>query len=111
MGGRMSRTKGSRGEREVAEKLRENGFEASRNARNGISGMAGGQDISHSLDGYWIEVKRAEKWSLPAWIRQAERDAGDEEVPLVVFRSSRQPWRVVLDFDKFLELMREAKGV
>jgi len=105
MAGKMSRSKGALGERGLANYLTERGFPSKRNARNGIAGRDGGQDVAHSLGPYWIEVKRQEKLAIPAWVRQAEEDCPPGDVPLVVFRQSRQPWRVVIQLDDLLTII------
>ena len=99
--GKSSRTKGAVAEREFAAVLRQAGFTAERGARNGKTA----EDVSHSVPGVWIECKRCEKLSLPEWLRQAERDCGPLE-PVVAFRQSRQPWRVVVLADEWLKLKR-----
>lgn len=98
--GRKSRRKGARGENEVANILRTRGWDASRN-RIGVTV----QDIVHDIPGVHLEVKRAEKIQLQAWLRQAEDDAREGDHPAVVFRRSRDPWRVVIRFDHFLDLL------
>ena len=98
--GKASRSKGQRGEREVAKLLEAAGFEASRH-RIG----AANDDILHDIPGVSIEVKRSEKLMLPAWIRQADEQAGDDREPVLFFRQSRQPWRVVITAEYYLNLI------
>lgn len=102
--GSSARRKGAEGERELAAFLRERGIEATRNARNGIST----DDIAHSLEGIHLEVKRTERAEPLKWSRQAEKDAGDR-VPVVVWRSNGEPWRVILRAEHFLHLIGEAR--
>ena len=59
-------------------------------------------DLDHGLEGFHIEVKRRERYDIDSWCSQAERDAGDR-VPLVVFRKSQQPWRVIELWESFLK--------
>jgi len=49
-----------------------------------------------------VEVKRAERLKLPEWIRQAEAEAVPGSVPCVVFRASREPWRIVMRLEDYL---------
>lgn len=105
--GRMSRSKGARGERELAAELRKRGHEARRGARNGVAGRDGGEDVAHSLDGIWLEAKRAERITLAAWLKQAEDDCPEDRRPVVAFRRNREPWRVVLGLDHFLDLVED----
>lgn len=97
-----SKNKGKRGELEVAHILQDRGFDA-RRSQQYCGATEDAADVV-GLPGYHIEVKRCENIRLMDWIRQAERDAG-ENVPLVVFRQSHEKWRVVLDFETFLEII------
>jgi Holliday junction resolvase len=98
--GKSERSKGARGEREVAAVLREHGFEAERN-RVGTEG----DDVTCSIPGISLEVKRAETLKIPMWTRQAEEQAGSRE-PVLVYRSNSQPWRAVVRFDYLLRLLK-----
>jgi Holliday junction resolvase len=103
--GRSEREKGARAEREVASLLTKAGFDGRRTAA--LQANAGrGADVS-GLPGVHLEVKFQEKLGLWAAIRQAEDGAEDGEVPAVVFRKSREPWRVVVPLDYFLFLHAE----
>lgn len=95
-----SRRKGASAELEWAELMRKHGIHAERTGRNGKTS----EDVTHAIDGVHIEVKRRERYDLDSWISQAERDAG-ESVPWVVFRKSRQPWRVVVPAEWLLDLI------
>jgi len=100
------RSKGSVGEREVVEILRSRGYNVRRSPHSGALEWAKG-DI---LGAPWhLEVKRCESVRIAEWCRQAEEQA-KKRVPLVVFRRSREPWRVCLRFDDFLALIEEAGG-
>lgn len=104
MSGRKSRSKGAKGENDVAKILKGYGFEASRN-RIGVTA----QDILHDVPGVHIEVKRAERLELPAWLRQAERDAPDGHAPAVVFRKNSEPWRIVVPLNHYLDLQYDLR--
>jgi hypothetical protein len=97
---RASRRKGAAGELEVAKLLAAHGFDCRRDGRLDT-------DLVHDCAGWHFEVKRAESLRLPEWTRQAETDANGR-VPVVVYRSSREPWRAVLPFDALCVLL--AKG-
>lgn len=105
MSGKTSRSKGARGEREVRDVLKALGVHARRDGRLD-------DDLDHGLEGYHLEVKRRERYEIDSWVEQAEEDAGDR-VPVVVFRKSRQPWRVIVDAEVFFRLVtnqqREAR--
>lgn len=105
--GKASRTKGAASERELASIIRDHGFDCARTARNGLTS----EDVTHTVPGVWLECKRRETLAIPAWTRQAEKDAPAGLVPVVAFRQSRQPWRVVLPLDEFLRLKQlERRG-
>lgn len=95
---RASREKGKRGEREVRDLLREHGFDARRDGRLD-------DDLAHNVAGFHFEVKRRETLALPAWTTQAERDAGPDRVPVVVYRRNSEPWRASLPFDALCRLL------
>lgn len=101
--GKMSKTKGKVGEREVAALLREYGFVGQRGVQ-----YQGGKDSADvtGLPGHHIEVKRVERFDLEAAMDQARNDAAGAAVPVVFHRKSKHGWVVVLDADKFLTLVR-----
>ena len=103
--GRAERDKGARAEREVASLLTKAGFDGRRTAA--LQANAGrGADVT-GIPGVHLEVKFQEKLSLWAALRQAEEGAEAGEVPAVVFRKSREPWRVTIPLDYFLFLHAE----
>ena len=99
--GKSARNKGKVGEREVVKILKEHGIKNARRTQQ-FSGKEGTADVE-GLDGFHIEVKRQEKLAIEKWHQQACEDARDEETPIVVFRKSGQPWRIVMDFEEFLD--------
>lgn len=99
-----SRAKGAQAERELAQELVKEGYKARRGQQ--FSGVNGDADVV-GLDGYHIECKRCETYRIDEWLTQAERDAQvRKEVPLVIFRKSRQPWRVIISLKDFLKLLK-----
>ena len=103
--GNGARNKGANAEREVAELIRKHGLEA----RRGFV-FCKESDIV-GLEGFHVEVKRQETYKLDDWMEQSIKDADKkgEGIPIVVFRKSRKPWRVLIDFEQFLELVKEVK--
>lgn len=94
-----SRAKGAAGERELSKYLNEHwGLDTHRGTQDRGAEAA---DVV-GLPGYWVECKRVERIQMLAWCRQAERDAPASVAPLVVWRPSREPWRVTLGLDDFL---------
>lgn len=102
-----SRRKGAAAEREVRDVLRRHGYAASRDGQIGDgSDLAGpNEDLKHNVRGIHFEVKRRETLALPQWARQAADDARGR-TPIVVYRTSRTPWRADLDFEYLLYLLR-----
>ena len=100
-----SKQKGKRGELEVAKILREHGYDARRTAQ--YCGNTGEAADVVGLDGYHIEVKRAEQIKIYDWLHQAERDHKSGDIPVVVFRKNGEPWSVVLDFEDFLKIIEK----
>lgn len=97
-----SRTKGKRGELEVAKILRERGYDSRRGQQ--FKGSPDSPDVT-GLPGFHLEVKRVEQLRLKDAMEQSKRDAGEDEVPLVVHRKSREPWYVTVSLDDFLDLL------
>ena len=97
MAGKTSKNKGKRGEREAAKELaRLFGCEA----RRGVQYAGGGDspDVSHSIEGVHIEVKRAETLRLYSALDQAIEDAG-ELIPVVLHRRNLEPWVAITRLD------------
>lgn len=101
-----SKQKGKVGEAEVVHILKEHGFEDARRTAQ-YCGMSGDAADVIGLPGFHLEVKRQERLSIWDWIEQAERDHKEGTIPIVVFRKSRKKWQVCLDFEQFLELIKE----
>lgn len=83
MSGRKSKNKGRVGERELANKLKEYGFNARRGQQ--FCGSNGDADVV-GLPGLHIECKRVEKLNLTDAMSQSISDARDGEIPTVMHR-------------------------
>ena len=99
-----SKQKGARGERELANKLKEYGYNARRGQQ--YCGANGDADVV-GLDGIHIEVKRVERLNLYNAIAQAKNDKKDCEKPTVFHRKDRSEWLVTMCLDDWIELYRE----
>ena len=101
--GKAQREKGKRGEREVSNILGKHGYDS----RRGVQ-YHGGPDSPDviGIPGIHFEVKRVEKLDLRAAIKQSQDDAGDEEIPVVVHRRSREPWYITLSFEDFIKFVK-----
>ena len=102
--GSMSRNKGQRGEREVAAELRRLfSIEARRGQQ--FHGGADSPDVISDIPGIHIEVKRTERLSVYAAMKQAVRDAGADKVPVVFHRQNREVWLAVVRLNDLPELI------
>lgn len=100
---RMSRNKGSRGERELLRLLGDELGESL--TRNLAQTREGGGDCLE-LKGFCVEVKRQERLCRPSWWRQAVDQGGRVGAePIVFYRRNREPWRALV---KTLDGYREA---
>lgn len=101
-----SKRKGNRAERELLHLLQAYGVEAHRNDQQYIGGV-NNPDIAVKIGSVsvHVEVKRQERLSLPAALRQAKRDANGHALPVVVHRRSREPWLVTLELTDLLEVL------
>ena len=101
-----SRQKGARGERELASKLREYGYEARRGQQ--YSGVNGDPDVIGLL-GIHIECKRVERLNLEDAMAQSKRDAREGEIPTVFHRKNNCKWLVTLDLEDFMRMYGECE--
>lgn len=101
LSGKGRRNKGLVGEREVAHLFRNAGFE--------VKNLDGGGDhlvvIGVPLH---LEIKRQETIKIEMWSRQAEAEAAEHCIPIVVYRRSNQPWRASLPLANLLQILQEA---
>lgn len=100
MSRRSSARKGADAEREVQRIFATHGYALK---RDGTETFGAVPDL-YGADGLHLEIKRCERLSLLSWLAQSERDAEAfcDGVPTVIFRQSRQPWRIVLPLETFL---------
>ena len=103
MGKINSRSKGQRGELEVAALLPIYGFKARRGQQH--RGGPDSPDVIHSIPNVHIEVKFTEQFSPYAAMDQAIADKGKDEIPVVFHRRKRKKWLVVMGANDFLRIM------
>lgn len=98
-----SRAKGKRGELELAAWLRNHGYPE---ARRGVqyNGADGSADVI-GMPGYHIEVKRVEKTAIEDWLKQAEKDSRENEIPIVFHRRNGEEWKITLRAEDFIKKM------
>jgi Holliday junction resolvase len=93
--GRGSQRKGSRAERELASVLTDLlGVECRKGSSPFLPGIIA-PDV-HVAGNIHIEVKRRERFSLPAALSQSEADAGAGQVPVVCHRPNRHDWMMTV---------------
>lgn len=97
-----SRSKGKRGELEIAAYLRARGHEARRGQQ--FSGGTDSPDVVSSISGVHLEVKRVEAGNPYNWLAQAIRDAR-QKMPVVVHKRNRQDWIAIVRLDDLMTLI------
>lgn len=102
--GKMSREKGKRGERELASKLREYGYDARRGQQ--YCGANGDADVT-GLPGLHVECKRTERLELYEALAQARNDTKEGEIPVVAHRRNNCEWVMIIPLECFMEIYRE----
>lgn len=96
-----SRVKGAKGERELARKLREYGYDCRRGQQ--YSGANGDADVV-GLEGIHIECKRVERLNIEDAIAQAKRDAREGELPAVFHRKNNHEWLVTMPLPDWMRM-------
>lgn len=102
-----SRQKGARGERELARRLSEYGYDMRRGQQ--FCGANGDADVV-GIEGLHIECKRVERLNIYDAIDQAKRDARDGEMPVVMHRKNNCEWLATLRLEDFMDLWKERKN-
>lgn len=99
-----SRRKGKEGELELSHILAGYGFDTRRGQQ--YSGATGDADVV-GVPGIHIECKRCETTLIDDWLGQATRDAREGEIPVVMHRRSRKPWKATLLLDEYMKQYNE----
>ena len=104
-----SRSKGKRGELELAEILRAQRWAARRGQQ--FKGGSDSPDIVTNMPGnFHIECKRVEAGNLYNWLEQAQKDAHETAIPVVMHKKNNKPWVAILDLTDFFVLVNLAYG-
>ncbi len=100
--GAASQRKGAAGERELAARLREYGYEIE---RGGSLSFGEVPDLV-GLPGVHIECKRVERLNVPEAMQQAVKDSlrFKDGMPALFHRRNRQPWLVTIRLEDFMQL-------
>lgn len=99
-----SRQKGAAGERELANKLKEYGYETRRGQQ--YSGANGDADVV-GLPGIHIECKRNERLNVYDAMSQAKSDAQEGESPVVMWRKNHCEWLVTMTLEDWIKLYQQ----
>lgn len=102
-----SKRKGAAGERELAHKLNEYGFNTRRSVQYNGKADDGKADLVN-LPGIHIECKRVERLNVSEAMAQAINDAKGE-IPTVFHRKNREGWLVTMRLDDWMKLYKEYK--
>lgn len=98
-----SKRKGSAGERELANKLKEYGYNCRRGQQyNGLEG----EDVV-GLDYIHIECKRVQALNIDEAIEQSKIDATENQLPAVFHRKNNKKWKVTMELQDWIKLYNE----
>ena len=101
-----SKDKGKRFERDIANYLKEHGFDARRSAQ--YCGNTGDAADVVGLPGFHIECKHQEKMHLYDWMEQAVRDSAKSgDTPIVIHKQNRKDTLVTMRLDDFMNMMEK----
>lgn len=100
-----SRNKGAAGERELANKLKEYGFNCRRGQQ--FCGANGDADVI-GLPGIHIECKRVERLNLEDAMAQAKADSKGPDMPTVFHRRNHCEWLVTMRLSDWIEIYKES---
>lgn len=103
---KYQRDKGKRWEQEVARRFREVLPEAE--IKRGWQARKGEDAPDVDVPGWWVECKVGAAPPLMPALEQARRGCPPDRVPVAVCKRDREGPVVVLDLDRFLELVRRA---
>jgi len=103
-----SRRKGAAGERELANYLREQGWQKARRTQQYAGNPEGGSgDVVCDNFPFHIEGKRCQQIKPEQWMAQAKVDCPASKIPSVFFRrNGEKKWLVILQADDVCEIAR-----
>lgn len=102
--GKSQRSKGQRGERELAAKLRDlTGFSWKRGYQVRGGGKEAPDVLAEEVPGLHVEAKIGKSPRLWGALKQAKADCG-ERLPCVIARRDRERWVVLVELDRLQEL-------
>ena len=105
-----SKSKGKRGELELATKLKEYGFsEVRRSVQYNGRAKEGDPDLV-GLPGIHVECKRVERLNIEQAMEQAVNDHSDGEMPAVFHRKNHGEWMVTMRLDDWIQIYKERRA-
>jgi Holliday junction resolvase len=109
-GGRMSRNKGKRGEREVSSMLSEAGWKARRAQQFCGSPDGGASDVlvESAMWPFHVEVKYCQQTKIYDWMQQSANDSKTGKTPIVCHRRNQTGWHVTMKFQDWINLVNSA---
>lgn len=99
-----SNNKGKKGELELANILKEYGFDDARRSQQ-YAGINNDADLV-GLPNLHIECKRVEKLNIHNAVQQMKRDKREDELGTVFHRRNRTEWLVTMTLDDFMEIYK-----
>lgn len=84
--------------------IREYGFEAERGCQH--AGGRDSPDVKTNMKGLHIEAKHVERLNMWDALEQSKRDAGENEVPVVMFKRNRTGVYVAMPFGSFMDFYK-----
>lgn len=102
-----SRRKGADGERELAKKLKEYGYDCRRGVQ--YCGTNGDADVV-GLEGIHIECKRVEKLNIDNAMKQARHDCKNGDMPAVFHRKNGESWKVTMELSDWIGLYQHREA-
>lgn len=107
--GKASREKGKRGEREARDLVREQ-WGCARCVRSAQVSGTFAADLLGGPEGLHLEVKRYRRIVAVDFLKQAQDDAKEDEIPVVIMREDGGDWTLMLPFDELMNVARRVQN-
>lgn len=108
---KMSRDKGKRYERELANLLKQHGYTDAHRTSQYCGNTGDASDVV-GLPGIHIEAKHQEQFRIYDWMAQAIHDSSKSgNVPVVFFRKNKQETLVCMRFTDWIDMYRSWNSI
>ena len=104
-----SRAKGARGERMLAQVLRDWGYEARRGQQ--FAGGTDSPDVVAPEFPWHIEVKNTKTVQLMKWMEQSKNDSPWDKEHCVCYKPPGKPWVFVCELEPLLKRLRSYEAM